>query len=943
MLFSQVLQMQHEAFAKEAYGFCVQRLGGIGLENFVYTVDNQRKIEKFLLVIYTVYNSFMITEALEQKWGEWFTILLLIGLSACWIINVGKYKDYVFRAKLSAVIFQITVTLYAVCMEKLSSALPIFIVSVVLLGLYGIEQIILFTIIPAVFIFLYHGFIACTIPMGSIVEIRKVIVQLINVFLLEQTMYTWTKRNREGSYQLIEVIKELKSVENSKDDFLANVSHEIRTPINTICGMGELLQQDELPDSAKERVRGIQTAGRNLMGIVSDILDFSELHTGRIEYEEEAYNIASTINDIINMTIARKNEKNIELIVDCDANIPCALLGDEKKLRRVIMNLVNNAIKFTEKGCVSIIVGFRRESYGINLLVTVKDTGIGIDEKNLEKIFTSFNQADTSRKRQEGGLGLGLAISQALVQKMGGAITIKSKPGKGTTVRFVVPQKVLDEAPVAAINDRESVNVATYIDMEQFDMEAIRDEYSSNIIHMAEQLRGRCCMCRNLAELQRREEKEHFSHIFISFVEYREDMEYFDKLAKQTNVVIVLNRSEEKYITNPDFLKIYKPFYILTIVSVLNGQYDKRERESTGGKFTTHDARVLVVDDNKMNIRVIEGFLESYRIKVTTAQSGGEALEKITSEDYDFVFMDHMMPEMDGVEALHRIRNKVGSYYRKVPIIALTANAVAGTREMLIAEGFNDFLEKPVERSVLERVLKRNLPPEKIIDLDNHTKPDRNEEELCIEGLDVKSGMLYCNGWEQYIKILQGFCKDYETSRAQLKEFFENKDWTDYTIAVHGIKSAMKSIGAVHISELARRLEAAGRENRLDYIFENHNELMSEYARLYSQLKKKDCILSQLEQDDDKHDNNEEEVQENLPSLSKEELEGIIEKMETAAYGLNGEELFEEIDKLCNYSYCNVPLRKHLVPVRHKVEMSDYVSAVEMIMGLKSKLEERGE
>ena len=911
--------------------------------NFVYTVDNQRKIEKFFLVIYTIINSFMISKAVEQKWGEWFIILVLIGLSVCWIISIGKYKDYVFRAKLSAVIFQITVVMYAVCLDNLARALPVFMMSVVLLGLYGIEQIIFITAISSVFIFLYHSFIACTIPLDSIADIKDVIAQLVTVFFLEETMYTWTKRNREGSSQLLEVIKELKAVENSKDDFLANVSHEIRTPINTICGMSELLLQDDLPDNVKERVHSMQTAGRNLMSIVRDILDFSELHTGRIEYEEEAYNIASTVNDVINMTLARKKEKDIELIVDCDATIPCALSGDEKKLRRVIMNLVDNAIKFTEEGCVTISVGYRRESYGINLIVTIKDTGIGIDDKDLDKIFASFNQADTSRKRHEGGLGLGLAISQALVQKMGGALTIKSKLGKGTTVRFVVPQKILDDTPVASINDRENVNVATYINMEKFGIGAIRDEYSKSIMCMAEQLRGRCHMCRNLAELQRREEKEHFSHIFISIVEYREDMEYFDRLAKQTNVIIVLNRQDEKDITNPDFLKIYKPFYILTIVSVLNGQYDKRERESTRGKFTTRDVSVLVVDDNKMNLRVIEGFLESYRIKVTTAISGREALEKITSEDYDFVFMDHMMPEMDGVETMHRIRNKVGLYYRRVPIIALTANAVAGTREMLIAEGFNDFLEKPVVRSVLERVLRRTLPKDKIIAADNVPLPKKNEDELCIEGLDVKSGILYCNGREHYIKILQGFCNDYEASQLQLKNLFENKEWKDYTIAVHGIKSSMKSIGAAQISELARRLESAGRENRIDYIIEHHEELISEYAKLYAQLRKKDCIYSQAEPNGEVQDeSNDKEVQENLPSLSKEELDHIIEKMENAAYELNGEVLSEEIDKLQSYCYCNTPLRRRLEPVRHKVEMSDYISAVEMIMGLKNKLEEGG-
>lgn len=215
--------------------------------------------------------------------------------------------------------------------------------------------------------------------------------------------------------------------------------------------------------------------------------------------------------------------KKIELIVDCDPNIPCELLGDEKKLRRVILKLMNNAIKFTQTGCVALSIGYRKEKYGINLSVTIKDTGIGIREENLEKLFTSFNQVDASRKRQEGGLGLGLAISHALVQKMGGTITVKSKWGKGTLVRVVVPQKVLNETPMVALQNRADISAATYIDMEQFEVEEIRDEYSHMILNMAEKLKGKCQVCRSLPELQRRVEKESFTHVFTSIVEYREN------------------------------------------------------------------------------------------------------------------------------------------------------------------------------------------------------------------------------------------------------------------------------------------------------------------------------------------------------------------------------------------------------------------------------------
>ena len=902
-----------------------------------------------MLLIYTIYSITIILVFVGKDHGGWGAFLLLFILMLSWFLYISTYKTYVFRAKFTTIMMQISVLLYAVSMKELSKALPVFITTVVVLGLYGIADIIYITVVSAIFIFLHYGLMPGGFFFSSAQEIGRCLSQFGNVLLLEYIVYIWTKRNSEGSKQLLGVIDDLRVVENSKDDFVANVSHEIRTPINTICGMSEIILREELPYKIKEQVMDIQRAGRNLMMVVSDILDFSELQSGEMELEEEAYNITSTINDVINMAMARKSEKNIELIVDCNATIPCALLGDEKKIRRVMINLVDNAIKFTEEGCVSIIIGYRRESYGMNLTVTVKDTGIGMDEKSVEKIFTSFSQVDASRKRQEGGIGLGLAISAALVKKMGGAITIKSKLGKGTTIKFTIPQKILEEAPLAVLNDRANVRVATYIDMEQFDMMAIRDEYSACISHMVEQLRGSCHVCRNFAELQRREAKERFTHVFISIVEYRAEQVYFDELARQTKVIVVLDHSDDKFLTNPRVLRVYKPFYILSIVSALNGTEEATEEKISNRieKFVTKDVHVLAVDDNRMNLRVIEGLLANYRVKVTKAISGREALEKIVTADYDFVFMDHMMPEMDGVETLQRIRHKVGTYYQKVPIIALTANAVAGTREMLLAEGFDDFLEKPVERSVLERVLKRNIAAEKIITCEQAEQMDIEEiieeaeetkdsieKELQSLGLDVQKGILYCNGKEPYIKILQGYCEDYDDSGALAEQLFEKQDWKNYTITVHGMKSAMRSIGALRISDLALALEMAGKEGRIEYILDNHEELIREYSILLSRLREIELLCPSAK----KEVKTEELENEELPVLDEDVFEQMIQDMENAMYSLDGDKIGEIVSQLQEYQYQGVPLKASFAQIKRKVEMSDYISAVEMAMRLKQSL-----
>ena len=900
---------------------------------------NERAIERFLLGIFTLYTATLMLISGANHWGRVNDIIWMVALVVAWTVSLAHYKDYEYRMKVFALMMQVSVVVYSTHSEKFQDSIPTFMVFVVLLGLSGLENLIFITVFSITVIFCYHIWGLGTITMS---DINITLSQLANVFLLQFAVYTWTKRNREGSEQLLDVIDELQVVQSSKDDFVANVSHEIRTPINTICGMSEVILKEELPYQIKENVVNMQMAGRNLMGVVSDILDFSELQSGKIELEEEAYNITSTINDVINMSMARKNEKRLELIVDCDATMPSVLLGDEKKLRRVIMNLVDNAVKFTEVGCVSLRIGYRKEEYRINLVVSVKDTGIGISEKNLEKIFSSFNQVDASRKRQEGGLGLGLAISNALIRKMGGAITIKSKLRKGTIVQVVVPQKVLDETPIAVLQDRKAIKVATYIDMEQFDMMAIRDEYTGMIVHMVEQLKGKCHICRNLAELQRRESAERFSHIFISIVEYREDREYFDELAGKTKVVVVLNRFEEKYIENPNILKIYKPFYILSIVSVLNDIYDTQREgyQLVSEKFSTENVHVLVVDDNRMNLRVIEEILSNYNIHVTTAVSGKEALKRIVAANYDFVFMDHMMPEMDGVETFHAIRQLQGTYYSKVPVIALTANTVAGTREALLAEGFNDFMEKPIERSVLERVLRRNLPENKIIMRQVFVQEDAVIPQIQetddigeIEGLDIEQGIMYCNGRDAYISLLQAYCEDSDNTADLAKSSFENKDWTNYTIAVHGLKSALFSIGATGISDMAKQLEMAGKENRIEYIEEHHHEMMAEYEKLFIRMRKNKLICPQTEEED--------AGEENLVSLNWESLEDALNNMEKAMYSLDEKALIKQIEELEGCSYKGHALKKVLAPAKKKIEMSDYFSAVEFITNWKKETDDK--
>ena len=354
---------------------------------------------------------------------------------------------------------------------------------------------------------------------------------------------------------------------------------------------------------------------------------------------------------------------------------------------------------------------------------------------------------------------------------MGGIISVKSKYGKGTSIQFVIPQKVVNEQPIISVKNRDHINAVVYLNVEQFALAEMRDDYVGAISHMIEQLQVKCQMCVDFASFKRRYEFENFTHVFISLTEYREAVGYFDALSEQTKVVVVLDAIDMETITNPNIILIPKPLYILPVAAVLNDEYERGSgRRRAAKRIVSPETKVLVVDDNWMNLKVIEGLLERYQIKVCTASNGPEALDKIESKEFDFVFMDHMMPDMDGVETFHRIRNKAGSYYKRVPIIAVTANAIAGSREMFIQEGFNDFIEKPIELSVLDRLLRRNIPKEKIqyVKIDGEEtlqseeirmsdeikepsykeaeKKEQKSVKFSIGDLDVEKGLLYCGG-----------------------------------------------------------------------------------------------------------------------------------------------------------------------------------------------------
>jgi signal transduction histidine kinase/FixJ family two-component response regulator/HPt (histidine-containing phosphotransfer) domain-containing protein len=579
---------------------------------------------------------------------------------------------------------------------------------------------------------------------------------------------------------------EAERANTAKSRFLANMSHEIRTPINTIMGMDEMILREDAADvphgyfmSIINYALDIRSASESLLGLINDLLDMSKIESGKMHLVEQEYDVQEMLRSMVTMIRGRGAQKDLTFEVTVDEIIPKRLYGDSGKIKQVVLNLLTNAVKYTKEGGFMLDVSLEsREDDICHLRFSVKDTGIGVREEDLDKLFTAYERLDEEQNSGIQGTGLGLDISRRFAELMGGKLWCESVYGKGSEFIFTVSQRIADKTPIGLFDERGDEGI--------------------------------------------------------------------------------------------------------------KGPYVPR--------FIAPDADILVVDDNPMNLSVIKGLLKATKMFVTTASSGEECLEKLKYGNFNVVLLDHMMPGMDGVETVARIRETDPD----LPVYALTANSTAG-EEFYRSKGFNGYLAKPIDSLTLERTILKHLPEEivlKATDEDAVDEPTELPEDMKwldeVEGLSVEDGVNNSGGINSFINSLKLFLDTLDSSAKVIEDAYKAGDYKLYTIKVHALKSSARIIGAGKLSKLAEKLEEAGNKDNLDYIRENAEKLLKDYRSYAEKLSK--LVLEEDEPDrepvpDDVLEDAYTAFKELIPQMDYDSVEMVLE-------GLKEYKLPEEDDRI---------------------------------------------
>lgn len=740
--------------------------------------------------------------------------------------------------------------------------------------------------------------------LQSVLKVRVVDKQVVeNAAFFLYTLTDILSSIAYHKYEMHQANIEIEKVANMKSDFLANMSHEIRTPMNAVIGMAEMALREDLAPAAKEYISQIKSSGKTLLTIINDILDFSKIESGKMDINEVEYEPLSLLNDLSNIINTRIQSDDVTFILNLNPELPKTLYGDNIRIKQIITNICNNAVKFTQKGEVVLKVDFKTiDKKHIDLLISVEDTGIGIKKQDMHKLFQSFQQVDSKRNRNIEGTGLGLAISKQLLTLMNGDINAESEYGKGSTFYFHLPQKVIDASPGIQIKNPSPVSCIGYIDNPYIQAQLLSDmlklEQNFSNINSISQLK-----------------KMPFSEPTYLFVEqhlFQHELQKFVTEHPCIVPVVIIDFNSVVSYPNMNVKIVKKPVSALSIAAILNNeeilQDDQLSSSDDYFDFIAPDANILVVDDNAINLTVAKGLMKPLEMHIDTALSAKEAISMIETQKYDLILMDHMMPDVDGIEATHLIR-RFHKDYENTPIIALTANAVNGVRDMFIAEGMNDFIAKPIEVRNLAQKLKQWLP-KSVIKTGTKPKPSQSSQQMpkahiTISNLDTETAISMLGTEKLFWSVLEDYYHAIPRKVAVIKEYEEEEDWKNYTIEVHALKSASRQVGALELSQKALDMENAGNAQDAVVIHAQTDSMLRQYFKYYYILQPyfpED--ISAMQNQQQKAEITKEQLAESfqhmreaIDDLNMDAMNEVIQNMEQFHFSQDAEKLFQKLSQ----------------------------------------------
>jgi len=707
-----------------------------------------------------------------------------------------------------------------------------------------------------------------------------------------------------------------------KSEFIAKMSHEIRTPMNAIIGMNELVLRENSSATVQENAITIKQASENLLSIIDELLDFSKIEAGNIMLSPVSYSLSSLINDVISIIRTKITSSEVQFVTNVDSNLPDVLFGDEVKIRQALINLLGNAAKHTESGSIALtVVGKHIDDNKLLLSMMVEDTGSGIEKEALDNLFTEYYQVHSGSD----GIGLGLAITNGIVEAMNGTISVDSEIGVGSTFTIKFPQLIESPEKIAVVENIENKKSLVY---------EPRETTAVSLFFAIDSLGIECDLVSENDSFFDMAKRTSYDYIFVSHTQFIENQDMIRKMCADSKVVL-LSEFGRSVPLGP-WINLTLPMSVINVANVFNRDGDIGvvfEDDLSNAIFAATSARVLVVDDINTNLKVAFGLLQPYKMTVDLCLSGKEAIEAVKMHKYDLVFMDHRMPDMDGLETTKRIRaiDYTDSYYTKLPIIALTANAVSGMREMFLEMGFDDFVSKPIDITELNAVLKKWIPEEKQAALETGAGSVDGDAGVgeggasgtviiadAIEGLDVSKGILRSGGTVEYFyETLASFHSDATERFEPIRKCVETRDTLQYITIVHAIKSASANIGADEVSSLAAALETAGENNDWDYINRRNDKFLAGLDKVLASIK------AALTAFDAKCDGEKEYVKD-------EQIQKELDDLKAALDDINIDLINNLVDTLLNQARTDDEKRA-LRDISHHILMFEYDEARELI------------